>query len=647
MLSHHRVILPWIALAAVAMAGCPAPPGTSTGDGSGGGQGESAKAFVLGDLLEPFDPPELAELDATADWTARPVLDSMELLRKRQEEEGAPPLGVEAALALRNTSPEANEKICAALGRLPRTDGDVNWDATITRWEPADLKSTNPIMVSSVTEFDVGGLTGFGLFGFDWNFTPFASKETVVSWQTSKDRLMDKVVLRDDLTWSDGEPITAHDVAFSFRVIMSSAVPVPAVRSGTDEIRWVEAYDDHTLVFFHKQALATNVWNLNFPVIPKHIYEKSIGEDPTLQDSKYHVKYENQPVTGGPYEITKRVRDQEIVLKRRQSWFLQDGKQVRDKPYFKEIRFSIIKDPSVSLLALKGGDIEESQLSAEQWKTQTGDEDFYKRNTKAYGVEWTTFWFGWNCKTVFFSDVRVRRAMSYAFDYDELLNHLLYGLYQPCSGTFHPASRWSPRPAPKPYRQDLDEAEKLLDEAGWTDHDGDGIRDKTIQGHLVKFEFSILTSTRPVSIAICNLLKSNLDQIGVLCNVKPLEFTVLQENNLNHKFQATFGGWGTGADPDTSENIWGTGKGRNYVQYSNPEVDKLFEQGRKEFDPAKRAEAYRRIHEILWQDQPYTWLYYRNAFYGFSKELRGYNFSPRGPYNYGPGFSAIWKPAVP
>ena len=101
-------------------------------------------------------------------------------------------------------------------------------------------------MGSSAVEFEVSSLTGFGLFSFDWNFKPFAVSDTVVSWQSSKDKLYDKVVLRDDLTWSDGTPITAHDIVFTFKTIMNPEVPVPAVRSGTDQIRWIEAYDDQT-----------------------------------------------------------------------------------------------------------------------------------------------------------------------------------------------------------------------------------------------------------------------------------------------------------------------------------------------------------------------------------------------------------------
>jgi peptide/nickel transport system substrate-binding protein len=418
------------------------------------------------------------------------------------------------------------------------------------------------------------------------------------------------------------------------------------VRPGTDKIKWIEAYDDYTLVFFHKEALATNVWNVNFPVIPKHVYEKSICDDPTLQDSDYHVKLEDDPVVGGAYVITQRTRGQEIVLSRREDYYTVDGEQVRDKPYFKEIRFRIIADPSVALMALKKGEIDELELNPEQWQSQTNDGDFYEKNTKAYGTEWVYYYFGWNCKTPFFSDRRVRRAMSYAFDHREMLDSLLLGLYEPCTGIFHPTSPWAPEDPPEPYVQDLGKAEELLDAAGWSDHDGDGIRDKTIDGRKVDFEFSILSFNTPERIAICNLLKDNLDQIGVICRVRPMEFTVLQQKSRDHDFHAMLAGWGTGTDPDTSDNLWVTGENRNYGEYSNPEIDRLFEEGRREFDPEKRKAVYRKIHRILWEDQPYTWLYVRNSFYGFSKELRGYNFSPRGPYSYGPGFGSIYKPVM-
>lgn len=169
---------------------------------------------------------------------------------------------------------------------------------------------------------------------------------------------------------------------------MNPKVPAVAVRSGTDQLRWVEAYDDQTVVFFHKEALATNVWNMFYPIIPAHIYSESIKEDPSLSESEHHLKYEKTPISGGPYVITERVRNSVIVLERREDWYMHDGEQVRKKPYIKQIRFRILEDPNTALLALKKGEIDELELRPEAWTTQTNDDDFYRLNTKASGTEW-------------------------------------------------------------------------------------------------------------------------------------------------------------------------------------------------------------------------------------------------------------------
>lgn len=593
-------------------------------------------------LLQPFDPPPLADIESQVQWTNQRVVDPLEL-RRAAEANDKPLVTVEEALQLRNDGPEANRKILSALGQLPADESQVDHDAVFVHHLNGDVKSTNPLMANSTSEFEIGTLTGFGIFSFDWEMKPLALSDFAVSWQTSSDGLYDKVVLRDDLTWSDGQPITAHDVKFAFQTIMNPKVPVPAVRAGTDELRWVEAYDDRTVMYFHKKPSPTNIWNINFPVIPKHIYEKSVAEDPTMQNSEYHVKQEQQPVAGGPYVVVKRTQGQEIILRRRDDWFHKDGQLVRPLHGFKEIRCRVIDDPNTALLALRAGDIDETLITAEQWMTdQTNNDEFYAKNTKATGPQWVEFHICWNTKTPFFSDKRVRQAMAYAFDHDEMLDKLFYGLYEPASGPFYPTA-WMASQNVKPYKQDLDKAEALLDEAGWEDSDGDGTRDKMVDGEKVDFDFTVLCSTTPASIKSCELLKQNLDQIGIICNVKPLEFTVLTQMELDKKFHAAMGGWGTGTDPDTTINIYGTGENRNFGQYSNPEVDALYKQGRTEFDPEKRAAIYAKIHEIVYEDQVCMWLFWRNSFYGFNKSLRGYKFSPRGPYNYGPGMDAIWK----
>ena len=618
------------------LAGCPTAPDYPT----------AAKQTDDGEdepepLLQPFDPPPLAELDAQVEWEDQRVVDAMEILREMKSAE--PKLATpEEALGLKNDSDDANAKIVSALGAPYESEDEVDYSAEYKRHLPADIKSTNPVMQSSTYEGWVLGLTTLGLFSFDWKMDPYAAKEVVTSWQTSTDKLYDKVVIRDDLVWSDGQPITAHDVEFSFQLIMNPKVPIPAVRTGMESVRWVEAYDDRTVVFFHTESLATNVWNLNFPVIPKHIYEKSVDEDPTLGESDYHLKYEENPVCGGQFKMVKRVKGQEIVLERRDDWYMHDGQQVRPKPHFKTVRFRVIEDPNTALLALKKGEIEDMEFEPEQWVDQTNDADFYRLNTKARGVQWVYYYFGWNCGTPYFDDVRVRQAMSYCVDYDHILNTLCYGLYPRCTGELHPDSWAGPDKPRTPYTQDLPKAEALLEAAGWTDSDGDGVRDKTISGRKVDFKFNVMCFNQQIRVDVCTSLKESLDRIGIVCNVQPTEFTVMQQKARDHEFQAMFAAWGTGTDPFTTENLWKTGEGRNYGMYSNPQVDELFAKAKVALEREDRAKYYREIDEILWDEQPYTWMYYKSAFYGFNKNLRGYMFSPRGPYNYGPGFDSIW-----
>ncbi|MCA9175968.1 MAG: peptide ABC transporter substrate-binding protein [Planctomycetales bacterium] len=639
------------------------------------------ETLVIGNLLAPFDPPALEALEKTvADsggWVDRDVLDGIALLRERQK--GEPQLAtVEDALKMKNDTDEENDKIKDAMGRLWESEDQIDYEAEIARHTPQSLKNTNPLLGSSTTEFEVSSLTSFGLFGFDWNFKPFASADAVKTWQTSKNGMYEKVVMRDDLVWSDGTAITAHDIEFSFKVIMTEQVPIPAMRTGTDKLAYVKAYDDTTLVFFHKEALETNVWNINFGVIPKHVYEKSIQADPTLVDSEHHVAMEEKPVTGGPYAFRSRSQT-EIVLERRDDYFMHNGKQVRDKPPFKTVRMRINPDNSTALLAMKVGDIDVMMLEAGQWSSETNDADFYAQNTKARAIEWVTFSFQWNTKSPYFDDVRVRQALGHAFDHKELLETLRYGRDEPCTGTFHKTSRWHPGPdnavknVPQPYHQNVEKAKQLLADAGWTDTDGDGYLDKQIDGKTTKFEFTILVRNQKERVDICELLKENLRPLGIVCNIRPLESATLQDKMLNKQFDAAYGGWGTGADPDTSENIWGTGQERNYCSYSNPVVDEMFAQGRTLADQRKlwkdlllwkdeatrkdlgideslanerptREDCYACIQAILYRDQPYTWLYYRNSYYAFNKNLRGYTFSPRGPFGFSPGFSSVWTP---
>lgn len=642
-----------------------------------------AKEFIDADglktLIEPFKAPTLAELDKEKKWLPKPVVDAEDRFNKMVA--ALPePIPLQEARQLRNVDNKTNEEIIRGFLRVPNDKLRANYDAVINRHMRGDVKSTNPIMQNTVQEFDLVAMIGVALFGFDWTLDPFADALYVKKWESSEDGLCEKLVLRDDLTWSDGKPFTAHDIVYSFRIILCPDVPVPAVRSGVDEIRWIEAYDDQTLVIFHKQALATNIWNCNFPIIPKHIYEKTWPKDISLIKSQAHRDLEQRPVVAGAYEIERRIPRQEIVLKRRKGYYEHDGKQVRPKPYFAEVRFRIMEDPNTTMFALKRGDLDEYEMSVTQWDSTAAEDDFYKLNTKARDVEWTYFYFGWNNVREPFTDRRVREAMAYAYPHDVLLNGLNKKLTEPCLGQFHPKSPYFPKVPLVQYKQNLRKAAALLKDAGWIDSDGDNILDKEItvtdkktgasKTYRKSFDFTMLCSNDPLRIATCSLMKNSLEKLGIRCTVQPLEQTVLFTREMEHDFDAYFGGWGSGSDPDTSDNIWTTpaiNDGRNFVSYSNKFVDGLYKLGKfnptsrearqKVYDEYKlsevgiavdapRNEIYAKIHELIYLDQPTTFLYYRSAYFGFSKQLLGYHFSPRGPYHYSPGFSSIWK-AIP
>ena len=167
---------------------------------------------------------------------------------------------------------------------------------------------------------------------------------------------MDKVVMRDDLTWSDGKPITAHDVEFTFKVIMTEAVPIPAVRTGTDQLKWVEAYDDHTLVFFHKEPLATNDGNMKFSDHSQaHLREVDRRRSDDGAQRASHAAGGSsggrRPVRAGAPRPQPGVR----VSSAAKATTCTTASRFATSRTSKTVRVKVIEDRNTALLALKGG----------------------------------------------------------------------------------------------------------------------------------------------------------------------------------------------------------------------------------------------------------------------------------------------------
>jgi peptide/nickel transport system substrate-binding protein len=176
------------------------------------------------------------------------------------------------------------------------------------------------------------------------------------------------------------------------------------------------------------------------------------------------------------------------------------------------------------------------------------------------------------------------------------------------SGPF-PNHLWYSNPNVKPFSFDPPKARALLAEAGWKDTDGDGILDK--EGKPFRFKL-ITNSGNDTRKDVGVLVQRQLREVGIDVNFELYEWSVFLKNFINAKhFDACILGWGLSVDPDAYE-IWHSSqieKGFNFVSYQNPELDRLWEDGRREYDLEKRKQIYWRIHQLIAEDQPYTFLY--------------------------------------
>jgi len=499
----------------------------------------------------------------------------------------------------------------------------------------------NPLFASSLYEFLVINTMHDAPFGWDKDFKLFVNEEVVESFEESDDFTTIIITLKPGLKWHDGHPLTAHDFVYSWEQILDSDVPCFTVKPGTDKITECVAIDDRTIKLVQEDPTATRRWNLLFPLIPKHLFEKHKADQPDLKTGEYYNNLSRKPVGWGPYRFVEWQDNQTVVVER---WEDFHGK----KPYFKRIVFRIIPDTNVTMLSFEKGDVDYLRsMTSQQFAVESQRETFTDVGYKVWGQEWAFGYIGWNLdgSNPFFADKRVRYAMTHAMNRPLIKEKISYNLVSYCEGIYHPES-WMYNPNIEQLDYDLEKSKALLDEAGWTVDPDTGWRSKVIDGKPVDFEFTLTFSQgNPNAIKIASIYQQDLKKLGIRMKTQQLEWSVFLEKVRNHEFQAEMAGWGTGTDPDTGWNLWRTDQyeqGRNFGGYSNASVDQLFEDGRQEFDFEKRALIYQQIHKEIYDDQPYTWLFNVPARSAFSKRVQGIMLSPRGATGFMPGMSNWW-----
>jgi len=434
------------------------------------------------------------------------------------------------------------------------------------------------------------------------------------SWEVSEDRLTYVFRLRKDLKWQDGTPVTAGDVLFSFERIRDPKVDSAHLRNYYQDIEKLEVLDEHTLRYTYRipyfRALE---FCGGIPIVPAHLFEGA-------SDFNNH-EIGRRPVGNGPYRLLRWDTGREIILMRNETYW-------GDRPHFDRIVFKFISDPTAALQVLKKGGLDRMSLRPIQWMRQTQGRRFTENYRKLKYYTPVYSYIGWNQRRPIFSDRRTRLAMTLMTDRETILNRLLFGLGIVVSGPFYVNSPdYDQAIEPHPY--DPARAAELLRSAGWEDRDGDGVLDR--DGVPFRFEFLLPSGSR-LGEQVATILQENLKQIGIRMEIRKLEWAVFIQRINDRNFDACTLGWSLSWESDPFQ-LWHSSqaaKGSNYVGFVNEEADHIIETARREFDASQRRRMYHRFHEILHEEQPYTFLFTREELEAVSARFRNVNVYPMG-----------------
>jgi peptide/nickel transport system substrate-binding protein len=494
----------------------------------------------------------------------------------------------------------------------PPAFGDVLIDSSI-----GDASNLIPMLSSDSASHGIAGLIFNGLVKYDKNLKLVG--DLADSWDISEDGLTITFHLRKGVRWHDGVEFTAHDVMFGYKTIID-----PNTRTAYSgdflEVSKASVPDKYTFrVSYHRPfAPALGTWG-NLVILPEHLLK---GKDINTSALSRH------PVGTGPYRFKEWNTGEKIELVSNHDYF-------EGRPYIDGYVWRIIPDLATTFLELKTGGIDRMGLTPLQYKRQT-DRGKIKKNFNKYKyLSFGYTYLGYNLTNSKFRDKRVRHAISYAIDKQEIIDGVLLGLGKLATGPYKPGT-WQYNPNVRRYGYEPDKAKNLLGEAGWKDTDDDGILDRG----GIPFEFSVITNHGNAQRAQCaEIIQRRLKAVGIKMEIRTIEWAAFINDFLDKRnFEAVILGWSSGPDPDIYD-IWHSSKTGlkelNFISYGNEEVDELLLKGRHTFDQEARKRYYFKLQEILAEDQPYTFLYVPYAMPIIHNRFKGIKPAPIGiDYNF-------------
>ena len=478
--------------------------------------------------------------------------------------------------------------------------------------------------------------------------------------QISDDKLTYTFTLRRDVFFQDGTPVTGRDVLFSLKAIKNPWVNAPFLRVYYQSLVQAELLDDSTIRLVAKEPYFLNESILGgFSVLPRHYYDPEGLLDPidlavldtmnaqnpgtadaTLVErarsfaEQFNKNFSRNPMGSGPYTFHEWKTGQEVVLIRHPHYW-GIGKAGIDQAYLDRHVLRVFNNTDAALVALKAGELDTMGLQPLQHLRQTGGGRFAKQFDKHLYFSPGYTYIGWNNAHAIFGDKRVRQAMTYLTNRQQMVKTILFGLGEVVDGPvylFRP--EYDKTLFSHPY--DPQKARQLLGEAGWQDTDGDGILDKVIDGKSVPFRFELkFNAGNDIRKSVALTVQDELKKHGIDVHVRQLDWTIFLDEVRNHKFDAMILGWRMSVNEPDGYQVWhssqAANRGSNAISFNHPRVDAILEENRRTFDPAKRIELYREFQRILNDEQPYTFLFLGKSILAVDKRLQNVTLYPGGP----------------
>lgn len=509
--------------------------------------------------------------------------------------------------------------LCCAIaltGGAAKAAADTPKSSTLTVVADTQMTTFNPFVSYYDGELNVIGVIFPALTYNDKNNQPapyLASK-----WTTSSDGLTWTFNIRPNLKWSDGQPLTAKDIAWTYNLVMHNTVAATANGTLVANIASVSAPNDTTFIIKTKTKQANLLYE-SIPVVPQHIWQSHVSnlKAYTSMPSK------GKPVVGyGPYTLTA-FKTTYATLKANKNFVL-------GAPKYDTLITQYFSSSDAAVNALKTGQVQQDGiLTATQYKALAGTQGITTYRQQPTG--WTAIEINPGAKTKsgkpigtgnpILADPNVRKAIAYGLDRQTLVRKVLDGLGAPGAGYIpsgYPQWAWQPSPQQK-IGYDPAKANQLLDQSGYP-KGKDGIRVDKKTGKQLSFRLGI-HSDDANDAAIATYLVPWMKAIGIKLKVQPMSFSQLNDNLAKGDWDILMDGWSTGPDPTYLLSIQtcgvlpnDNGQGGNTDSFfCNKKYDKLYAKQQTQFDQSARAATIRQMQSILYNANADIMLYYADG----------------------------------